>query len=85
VGTSFVHHFALVTLLEDSGVGGGGAGLQKHPQKFLFGENPGKIHLNLCKICGYLGKICKNLRKITENLGKLPENRGKNGPHCAFI
>ena len=50
-----------------SGVGCGGARGAIAPQKFWFGENPGKIHENL-------GNICENLRKI-------PENLGKNGAH----
>jgi len=32
-----------------SGVGGGDAGVQAHPQKFWFGENQGKISENLWK------------------------------------
>ena len=47
-----------------SGVGGGGAGVQTHPQKFWFGENPGKFSENPGKISGNLGKICKNLHKF---------------------
>jgi len=39
-----------------SGVGGGVKGVQAHPQKFWFGENPGKI-------CGNLDKICESLCK----------------------
>ena len=31
--------------------------MQPHHQKFLFGENPGKI-------CGNFGKICENVCKI---------------------
>ena len=45
-------------------------GVQAHPQKFWFGENPGKIPRTL-------GKICENLRKIPKNLGKLLENTSK--------
>jgi len=37
--------------------------VQAHPQKFWFGENPGKIR-------GNLGKICESLREIPENMGK---------------
>ena len=52
--------------------------MQPHPQKFWFGENPGKIK-------GYPGKICENLRKIPENLGKLPKNTSKNSAQRAVI
>jgi len=38
------------------------AGLQPHPRKFLFVENPGKIPENL-------GEIYENVRKIPEILG----------------
>jgi len=33
-----------------TGVGGSGAEVQAHHQKFSFDENPGKIRGNLCKI-----------------------------------
>jgi len=59
--------------------------VQAHPQKFRFGENPGKIPENPDKISGNLGKICENLCKIPENLGKLPENTSKNGAQPALI
>jgi len=52
-------------------------GVQAHPQKFWFDENPGKI-------CKNLGKMCENLCKIPEHLGKLPENTGMNGAQCTL-
>jgi len=57
-----------------SGVGGR---VQAHPQKFWFGENPGKISENPGKTCGNLGKVCGNLGKVCENLCKIPENMCK--------
>ena len=66
-----------------SGGGGGGAGVQAHPQKIWFVKNLGKILENLCKFCERLGKIHENRNKISKNLGKLSENTGKNGAqHC---
>jgi len=53
------------------------AGEQAHPQKFCFGENPGKIKKSLCK-------TSENLCKITENLGKPPKIQAKNGTKRAF-
>ena len=47
-------------------------GVQAHPQKFWFVENPGKIRENLVN-------IPENPNKIPKYLGKIPENLGKNG------
>jgi len=55
-----------------SGVGGGVQGVQAHPQKFWFVENPGKILENF-------GNIPENPNKIPKYLGQIPENLGKNG------
>ena len=55
-----------------SGVTGGGAGAQAHPQNIWFVESFGKIPEDL-------GKIPENLGKIPKNLGKIPENPGRNG------
>jgi len=49
-----------------------GSGVQAHPQKFWFVENPGKIR-------GNLGKIPKDPGKIPEYLDKFLESLGKNG------
>jgi len=54
-----------------SGVGGGSAGVQAHPQKFFFAENLGKNPKNLAKISENLGKISENLNQITKCLGKI--------------
>jgi len=47
-------------------------GVQAHPHKMRFVENPGKIPENP-------GKIPENLGKIPENLNKIPENLCKTG------
>ena len=60
-------------------------GVQEHPQKFWFDENPGKIPENPGKIHGNLGKICENYCKVPENLGKLSETTGKSGAQRSLI
>jgi len=46
----------VVSVVQEAGV----QGVQAHPQKFWFGENPGKIH-------GNLGKISENLQYLGKN------------------
>ena len=46
-------------------------GVQAHPKKLLFVENPGKIP--------------EKLGEIPENLGKIPKNPGKDGAQCCLI
>jgi len=46
------------------------AGVQAHPQKFCFVENPGKIPENV-------GKKSENFGKIPENPNKIPKYLGK--------
>jgi len=67
-----------------SGAGGGGVGVQAHPRKLWFVENPGKIPENLRKIPEKPGKIPKNLEKFPENTGKNNVQRclsSKTGAH----
>jgi len=54
-------------------------GVQAHPQKLRFVENPDKIPEYLGKIPENLGKIPENLIKIPKYLGKILENMCKNG------
>ena len=85
------------TTIIASGVGGGGAQVQAHPQKFWFVENPGKIPVNLNKILENMGKNgaqrCLTLkmapnvcRKISEEhfLEVIPKN-GRQKLHDNFL
>jgi len=57
-----------------TGVGGGAS----PPQKFWFGENPGKLH-------GNQGKIFENLHKISENLSKPLKIWAKMAPKITWV
>ena len=49
-------------------------GVQAHPQKFWFVENPGKIRENLCKIYETVRKILENLSNNLKMLAKMAPN-----------
>jgi len=70
---------------QTSGVGGWGAGVQTHPQKFWFVENPAKIPENVGKKSENLGKIAENPNKIPKHLGKILENLGKMAPNVVWL
>ena len=61
------------SLVQETGV----QGVQAHPQKFWFCENPGKI-------CGNMGKVCENLCKITE-IWANSKNTSKNGAQLVWL
>ena len=80
-GRAFVECWTVIRALNSarlsSGVGGGGEGVQVHPQKFWFVENSGKITENLGKIPENLGNIPKILAKVAPNVVWLQTGRPK--------
>jgi len=71
-GSIFKIYHSTPILWCTTGVGGGGAN-----EQFWFGENPGKIRGNLCK-------ISENLHKIPENLSKRLKIWAKMAPNGAI-
>jgi len=65
--------------------GVGGVGVQAHPQKLWFVENPDQIPENAGKIRPNVGKIYEHVCKIPEILGKLPEHTASNGAQRCLI
>jgi len=61
-------------LVPCSGVGGRGAAVQEHPQKFWIVKNPGKNRRNL-------GKICENLANSLKIWAKSLKTRAKMVPN----
>ena len=61
------------------------AGVQVHPQKLWFIENPGKILENVDKNSENFDKIPENPNKIPKYLGKISENLGKMAPNVVWL
>jgi len=60
-------------------------GVQAHPQKLWFVENPRKISENVGKNSEIFGKIPENPNKIRKYLSKIHKNLGEMAPNFVWL